>query len=295
MAAAALLLAVPASAQVRGAETFGPRPFGVLLGDVFTLKTYVDVDAGFRLDPSSLPKVGPVSYSLDLRRIDVTDGPAPNGGVRYQITAEYQTFYSALETKEEKVPPFTLAFADGAGKRAEVQAGRWSYLTSPLRPIASVSGEQQYGLRPDAAPHSISLRRAEILTGLAGGATLLALALLAWSRAWPPFHRRPARPFAAAARAVRKAAGAGETGWRAAALALHRAFDAAAGKRLFGDDVAAFIKTRPAFARHEAAIAAFFDASRRAFFGEGTNAAAALPPEQLTRLARDLASAERAT
>ncbi len=288
-------MAGPASAQVRGAETFGPRPFGVLLGDVFTLKTYVDVDAGFRLDPSSLPKVGPVSYSLDLRRIDVTDGPAPNSGVRYQITAEYQTFYSALETKEEKVPPFTLAFADSAGKRAEIQAGRWSYLTSPLRPIASVSGEQQYGLRPDAAPRSPSLRRAEIVAALAGGATLLALALLAWSRAWPPFHRRPARPFAAAARAVRKAAGAGEAGWRAAALALHRAFDAAAGKRLFGDDVAAFLQTRPAFARHEAAIAAFFDASRRAFFGDGANAAAALPPEELNRLARDLASAERAT
>ncbi|MFD1702447.1 hypothetical protein ACFSCV_05445 [Methylopila henanensis] len=297
IAAVVLLLAasgLPAQAQVRGGETYGPRPFGVLIGDVFTLRTVLVADAPFKLDPASLPKTGALTYALDLRRIDVAESAGPNGATRYDVTAQYQTFYSALETREETVPPLNLAFVDGKGGRREAKAGGWAYLTSPLRPIATTSGETQYALRPDATPRVPSLREAEIGFAYAAAATLAALALLAWSRAWPPFHRRPSRPFAAAARSVARRAPAGEAGWRDSLLALHRAFDVAAGKRLLGDDVAAFLGARPSFKRHEAAIRAFFDASRRAFFGGASPAASGLSADALTKLARDLASAERA-
>ncbi|MFD1333812.1 hypothetical protein ACFQ4O_17545, partial [Methylopila musalis] len=188
--ALAVAAAAPVAAQVRDVRTTGPKPFGVLLGDVFTLKTSFVADAPYTLDPASLPKTGALTYSLDLRRLDVSQSAAPGGGVRYEIAAEYQTFYSALETRTETVPPMALSVVDGKGGRRELKAGGWSYITSPLRPIVATSGETQYDLRPDAAPQRISLRPAQTAVLWSAAAALLALALLAWSRAWPPFHAR---------------------------------------------------------------------------------------------------------
>jgi mxaA protein len=288
--------AAPAAAQVSGLQMSGPPPFGILLGDVFTLRTRLDVAQPFRLERAALPKPGAVTYWLDLRSIEVQESPGPGGSTRYDVAAEYQTFYSALETIEQTVPPLTLVVVDGAGKRVERQSASWKFLTSPLRPVATVAGGdgEAYALRPDAAPLWRSLRPAETNVAAAGVGFVTALALLAWSRAWPPFHRRKSRPFAAAARTISRQARSGEAGWRTALLVLHRAFDAAAGKRLLGDDLAAFLAARPGFRRHEAAIRSFFSASRRAFFG-GRSGMADLPPEALARLARDLAAAERAS
>lgn len=290
-ALAAIVFASPASAQVSGLQMSGPPAFGLLLGDVFTLKTRLDVAQPFRLDPAALPKPGPVTYWLDLKGLKIEESRNAAGGTRYEIAAEYQTFYAPLEAIEQTVPPFTLAVVDG-DRRVEAKSASWRFLTSPLRPIVGTAGGDgsAYSLRPDATPIRRSLRPAEIAAAVAALATVLALLLLAWSRTWPPFHRRPARPFAMASRIVAKAAKSGEDGWRAAALALHRAFDAAAGRRLLGEDLGAFLANRPAFRRHEPAIADFFAASRAAFFGGGRT-----PSDDLTQLAKSLAAAERAS
>jgi mxaA protein len=286
-----LAFAAPAEAQILDRSMSAPRPFGVLLGDVFTLRTRVDVAAPFRLDSSALPKPGPVTYWLDLRSITTRESTAPGGATRYEIAAEYQTFYAPLEAIEQTVPPLKLVVTDGKGGRAEADGASWSFITSPLRPIAATAGGgSAYGLRPDAAPVRKSLRDAE--AAAAGAASLAALALLAWSRAWPPFHRRPSRPFASAARAVARQAKAGEEGWRSAALSLHRAFDAAAGRRLLGEDLSAFLAGRPSFLRLEPRIQQFFEASRQAFFGAAP-AAARMPADELLALSRSLAAAER--
>lgn len=290
-----VLAACPARAQIERRAMNAPHPFGVMLGDVFTLRTEVEVVAPFKLDQSALPKPGPVTYWLDLRTISVRDTAGPNGATRYEIAAEYQTFYAPLEAVEQTVPALKLVVTDGQGKRAEANGASWTFLTSPLRPVvATAGGGAANALRPDASPIRPSLRAAELAAAVSAAATALALLLLAWNRAWPPFHRRPSRPFASAARAVSRLARSGEEGWREAALALHRAFDATAGRRLFGDDLSEFLAGRPAFRRFEAEIAAFFEASRRAFFGGG-HVSAALPAAELARLSKDLAAAERAS
>lgn len=290
--AVALAAGAPAAAQFLDRSMSGPRPFGVLLGDVFTLRTRVDVAPPFKLDQSALPKPGPVTYWLDLRAISAKETPGPNGAVRYEIEAQYQTFYAALEAIEQTVPPLKLVVADGQGKRVEADGASWTFITSPLRPIvATAGGGSPYNLRPDALPHRPSLRPAEIEAATAAGLCALGLAWLAFVRAWPPFHRRPSRPFAAAARAVARQASAGDEGWRRAALSLHRAFDVAAGKRLLGEDLPTFLAERPSFQRLEAGIAQFFEASRQAFFGSG--AAGGMAAGELLRLSRSLAAAER--
>lgn len=285
----ALLAAAPALAQQRAVETYGARPFGHLLGDVFTLRSAVDAPAPLKLDRASLPHPGPVTYSLELRNLSVKEEPLPAGGTRYWIEAQYQTFYSALETREEIVPAYVVALVDGA-RREEVKVGQWSYLTSPLRPIATQSGETNLDMRPDAFPVAPGIARQRNALIAAVVTLVLLLVALAWRRAWWPFHVRPSRPFAVAARSVRKLLAKGEDGRRAALLALHRAFDVTAGKRLLGDDVASFLRDRPSFAAHAEAIGAFFEASRKTFFG---SAAVAYPREAIQRLARDLAAAER--
>ena len=293
LVALGLALPAPASAQILDRSMSAPRPFGVLLGDVFTLRTRVDVAEPLKLDMSALPKPGPVTYWLDLRTVSATEAPGPAGATRYEIEAEYQTFYSAIEAIEQTVPPIKLVVTDGQGKRVEANGASWTFITSPLRPIvATAGGGSAYGLRPDAVPRRPSLRSAEIEVAATTGVSLLALAWLAFMRAWPPFHRRPSRPFAAAARTVARQANGGEEGWLSAALALHRAFDVAAGKRLLGEDVSAFLAERPAFRRLDESIARFFEASRQAFFGKGA-AAAGMPAAELMTLSRSLAAAER--
>ena len=290
-----IALTSPASAQILDRSMTAPHPFGVLLGDVFTLRTRVDVAAPFRFDPSALPKPGPVTYWLDLRAVSATEIPAAGGATRYEIEAQYQSFYAPLEAVEQTVPPIKLVVTDGQGGRAEADGASWSFITSPLRPIAAIAGaDSAYSLRPDAEPRRPSLRRAEIEAAMAGGAVLLALGLLAWIRAWPPFHRRPSRPFAAAARTVARQAGGGDEGWRSAALALHRAFDAAAGRRLLGEDLPRFLSDRPAFSTLEDRIDRFFDASRQAFFGARPGAST-MPAGELLTLSRSLAAAERSS
>jgi mxaA protein len=77
-------------------------------------------------------------------------------------------------------------------------------------------------------------------------------------------------------------------------LSIHRAFDTAAGWRVFADDQARFLSQLPRFADGAGDIARFFQASRYCFFGgDVARASAALPPEALHRLAYRLATLER--
>jgi mxaA protein len=73
-------------------------------------------------------------------------------------------------------------------------------------------------------------------------------------------------------------------------LVLHRAFDATAGRRVFADDLDAFISRHQHFLPLRNRIAAFFEMSRAVFFGVGVQA-----PDVASwmGLCRDLARAEQ--
>ncbi len=131
---------------------------------------------------------------------------------------------------------------------------------------------------------------------VSGLAALAALTGLAWHNAWWPFHRRPARPFTDAARFLRTngARLQGASGYRAALLKLHRAFDLAAGRRVLADDVAEFLRQHPEFAPYAGEVERLFASSRQAFFAnEVDQARAAMPLPALTELSTRLGAAER--
>ncbi|MDI4655292.1 nonribosomal peptide synthetase MxaA [Xanthobacter autotrophicus] len=285
-----------AAASVRAAtvELFAPRPFGYFLGDLITLEAVVTLDPGFRLEPGSLPRPRPVTYWLDLRRAELADLPQVNGARRYRLTLTYQTFYAPLETRGLDIPAVPLTARDG-DHVLNLTVPAWSFASSPLRSLIAGGGANPMALQPDIAPRPHPLR-----TDLrrAGGAAALSLACalgLAGLRGWGPFGRRRP-PFSAAARDMRRmlAAPPAAEAYSKALLRLHRAFDAAAGRRLLADDVPDFLAAAPHLATAADTIARFFHASRVAFFGQGPDAAMAeMAPEALLSLARRLAVAER--
>ncbi|WP_029356851.1 hypothetical protein [Bosea sp. 117] len=298
--AAALLLATlatpPAQAQVRSVELYAPRPFGYVIGDAIALTVEIALDPPFVLDAASLPRPRALDYWLDLREARLTDHGVSAGTHRYTLDLVYQTLYAPLEPKRLAIPGLALAATDG-GRRVAIDVPAWSFLSSPLREIVSTGAGAPMALRPDIEPRPIATAGA--LRGLVAStlAALAALALLAWRMGWGPFGRRQRRPFAGASRTVRAALHASSSSaYRAALLALHRAFDATAGKRVLAEDLPAFFEAHPAFRATETEVCRLFDASRRAFFGEdAAGAQGELPAPDLVALARRLRAIERGT
>ena len=296
---AMLLLAVsgalPASAQVRGVELYAPRSFGYVIGDALTLRAEIALDAPFALDPATLPTPRALNYWLDLRDVRLEDRGNHGGIHRYTLDLTYQTFYAPLEPRRLDIPALALSAVAG-DRRVAVNVPGWSFLSSPLREVMTSTPGQAMALRPDIPPRPIptAASRNGLLASIV--VTLLALAALAWQMAWWPFHRRPARPFAQAARAVTATLrpSASETAYRGSLLALHRAFDATAGRGVLAEDLPAFFAAHPAFRAVEGEVRRLFAVSRAVFFGgDGPRAQSDLPPGELLALARRLRAVER--
>lgn len=294
---AACLLAAgaisPATAEVVRVELVAPRAFGYLIGDTFLHEVRITLEPTAALDTASLPRPGPSTYWLHLVTVDLEDLGHFDGGHRYRLLLRYQTFYAPLEPKPLATPALTLMVHDDA-ERSTVEVPSWPFLMSPLREIVSSRVGASMALQPDVAPHAHDLTLDRWLVSLAGGGAAAALAGLGWLRGWGPFRRKH-QPFVRAAREIRRCLGGQRTdAYREALLLLHRAFDAATGRRLLADDVASFLARRPGFHSTATEIALFFAASRQAFFGAGEERAKAdFSAASLLALARRLAGFER--
>lgn len=296
----AAALAGPAQAQIRSVELYAPRPFGYIIGDVLALKAEIALDAPYVLDPASLPQPRALDYWLDLKDVRLEDRGIDGGVHRYALELVYQTFYAPLEPRRLVIPAMTL-FAVDDERRAGVEIPSWSFVTSPLRALASAADPQAMVPRPDVLPRPIPTGRTMAALATTLALSLIAFIALAWQAGWGPFGRRRSRPFARAARTIGHTLDSRYTtrhtsdGYRDALRILHRAFDATAGKGVFAEDLPAFFAAHPAFRAAESEVRRLFSASRRAFFGaDPTGAAGDLPPADLIAIARRLRGVERA-
>ncbi len=300
LAALALLGALAAPAEpgpaVVSVSVAEPRGFGYFIGDVLTRTVIVDAPSGMALEPGSLPQAGPLNYWLDLRAVAV-ERFARAPGIGYRIALTYQTFYAPLDPRRLTIPGFTLKLSDG-GRTEEARIAPFDFVTSPVRELFadSQSKGNSVALQADARPLPVPVRKSRDMTIAAGAALLLSAALLAWHYAWGPFRRRPKRPFTRAAYFLRSNGPelAGEGGYRAALLKLHRAFDVAAGRRVLSNDLQAFLSEHPQFSALGPDIDRLFATSRQAFFANDVaRARANMPLADLTVLAVRLAAVER--
>lgn len=293
--AALLLLLLPGvAARAATVELFAPRPFGYFIGDVITHEAVLALDPGYQLAESGLPRPRPVTYWLDLVSARLTALPERAGGRRYRLTLTYQTFYAPLEPRALEIPAVPLVAAD-RDKRLALSVPAWTFVSSPLREIVSSRTANPMALQPDIAPAPYPLRDDLRAAGGAAGLAVASLLALAMLRGWGPFASRR-MPFCDAARRLRRSLADAPTpeAYAAGLVLLHRAFDAAAGRRLLAEDVITFLAGAPRFAPEADAIVRFFAASRMVFFGmDPEQARAVLPADALLALSRRLAAAER--
>lgn len=289
-------LAGPAAAQVRAVHTLEPRAFGYFLGDTLVRTVEIETGPEDEIVPASLPRTGPSNYWLELR--DIAQSSARRGDGRlHTLRLTYQAFYAPIDPRKQTIPATEIAVRGPNGSDT-VSIPPFTFVMSPLREIFPERGagsRDEDVLRPDARPEprrSAGLRTAALI---AAGLSALFLVLLARDLAWWPFHRRPARPFSRAVREVGRAlAQGGADGYRTALLALHRAFDIAAGRRLLAADVGSFLAAHPEHGKVETEVERFFAASRAVFFGEAEREGEIrLPPHDLKQLAVTLARQER--
>ena len=282
-----------AAAEVKSVRLYADRSFGFFVGDLVKARLEIIADSALRLQTASLPRPGALDYRLDLRDIRLREDFAGDGLTRWSIDLTYQLFYVALDVRDLQIPPFSLRFTR-EGATETVQAPAWAIGVSPLREVLPQRRDDPTDyMRPDASvaagDASTPAARAGAFLALAFGA----LVLVARDRGWPPFHRRRARVFAAAARRIVALARRGdEPARRAAMLALHRAIDDAAGRRIFAEDLGAFLSDNAEFAAARDALGGFFAASRAAFFGVAA-AGADLSLAEIVALAKSLATLER--
>ncbi len=308
-----LFSTISSLAAIDAVNVYEPRNFGYFIGDTIERKVEVVTSGSTELFTAALPRPGALTYWLDLIAVDHHEREE-NGHKVYDITLKYQIFYSALEATHLDIPAFPLKFKnpssvapDGSGPTDASAAGNYAasvpvlrLVLSPLRDIVlddlmpEKTKDISDVMRPDAVPQEIgTMPKERVLT-----ASLVTLAacgiLLLWHYAIWPFGKRQGRPFTQADRLIR-AIGGSHAPYREALLILHRAFDEAAGRRLFAGDVSAFIAKHRNFANLTPRLRDFFENSRLYFFSDDRQAAEQhFPIEDVRTLAADLAREERA-
>lgn len=268
-----------------------PRSFGHFVGDLITRTAEFEVSADEDFVAASLPQPGQLAYWLELRNVEA--GKRTHGGTRrLALTLTYQLFYVPIDTRKVKVPASNIELKASGGSRI-VTIPAFTFLISPIREIyPEKSGETTATfLKNDATAERYKTGpvRSAVLISIVSTAT--ALLLLAFQRAWWPFHTRPGRPFTEAGRVVLDH----RQPYPAALLALHRAFDRANGARLLAPDLDLFLARRPEQSGVRTAAQHFFSASETFFYsGDPVAAEAAVPRSALESLVSHLAENERA-
>ncbi|MFA5956354.1 nonribosomal peptide synthetase MxaA [Hyphomicrobium sp.] len=317
MAAILLLSVRPAAAAIDAVNVYEPRTFGYFIGDTLERDVEVITSGNTELFTAALPRPGALTYWLDLIAIDHSEREE-NGRKIYDIKLKYQIFYSAIEATGLNIPALPLKFknpnsvasdatasdepADPAAKySASIPA--LALTIAPLRNLVLTdlmpdkTKELSDILRPDAPAHELATAPKESVLAISGVSLLICGLLLLWHYAIWPFKKRTGRPFTQADRQIRDllSYGMGDPTYREALLILHRAFDEAAGRRLFAEDATRFTEEHRRFAGLSSRLKIFFDSSRLYFFSDDRRAAEEhFPIENVRKLAGDLAREERA-
>jgi mxaA protein len=311
----------PCAAAVEAVNVYEPRAFGYFIGDTFERHIEVITTGDTEL-LTGLPRPGPLTYWLELTGVDDKVHESQDRK-SHDITLKYQTFYAAIEPVKVKIPAYPLKFRNPGipptAPAPDAKTGNGESPAPPPEDIASIPAFQiimsplrEYAvsdfisgksveladiMAPDAKAQVMSTSRQTALLGLALAALAISIILLLWHYAKGPFARRQGRPFTIADRHIRElqSVEADDMLYRDSLIALHRAFDESYGRRVFAEDLSAFLSQRQRFSVLQEKLQHFFESSRIFFFSGNRKAAETrFPIEDVRKLAADLAREEKA-
>jgi mxaA protein len=268
-----------------------PRAFGYVVGDVLTQRVLLNLN-GREFVPAELPLPGRMGVWLERRSARVEKDTS---GRRW-LRVDYQLMNSPQELRVVTLPAWKLKPADGAsdeqagsgqpdsGRRAgeqgagELRVGEWPISVAPLTPERSEARPGLGALRPDRVAPLIALAPME--RGLRVGVAGLLVTVLAWAGwlLWRNWRASAAQPFAHAMSEMRTLDGTAPQAW----YALHRAFDATAGRAVRTETLPELFRRAPHLEPLKAQIEEFFRESAKRFFA-GAPIASTLSASTLCR------------
>lgn len=267
-----------------------PRDSGHRIGDVLVYRALVEWPDGWTIDADGLPDDRHAERPIELRSHAIERAEGEGCACRW-LTLHWQLFKGPRASEDQRIPAAPVRLRKHTSV-VTLQLPASVVAVAPLVPWESRRNwldSMRPGWRPQ--PHAVGNRLIEAAQALG----LAALAALGW--AWASGRlvaRREPRPFALARRALRRRPGRSDAPADADDLRIwHRAFDAAAGRTVFADDLGDFFAAQPAFASAAGDVRAVFAASRHGFFGAGDGAPLTVPTRaELVRLLGRLALAE---
>lgn len=229
--------------------------------------------AGLALDPKSLPRAGRTGLWLELAAPRLTSAKTGDD-TTYRLTLDYQIVNVPEQVRTIELPALALAFG-GRGSRTSVPIDEWPVTIAPITPAYVLARGGLTQIQPDARPSApdpgpymrLTLLWAVLLVGL--------IALRGAQRRGIFWMRHGSRPFASAARDIAKLSRLppDQVTYRRGLQRLHRAFDAAAGQAVFGEQLAPLFAAHPDLLGLHTDIEEFYAHSQREFFGARTGAA----------------------
>ncbi|HVY80992.1 MAG TPA: hypothetical protein VG994_08435 [Steroidobacteraceae bacterium] len=264
LAAAGVSFGAPAA---HNAVVQQPRAFGYVLGDIVTQRVLLE-DGGRPFTPDEWPASGPAGNWVERHAVRVE---RDEGGHRW-LAIDYQVMNSPQKLTAVALPAWKLV---AKASEVELRVPEWSITVAPLTPAQPLAGAGLGSLRPDRAASLIDV--APMRRGLAtwvGALLVCVLAWIAWWQ-WRNWRASSAQPFARALRELRATDENSPQAW----VALHRAFDATAGRVVQPAGVSVLFERAPQLEPERTAIEQFFARSAERFFGvktdSGTGAEAA--------------------
>lgn len=248
-----------------GVQITEPRAFGHMVGDVVTRRIVLDVPGRLKLVDGSLPTLGRVGQSFELRRVR-HERDRTIAGVRHVLQLDYQVFRAPGEPRVLDLPSFVLRF-EGQPRGEELRVDYAPVGVVPLAPVEPVLRAGFGTLRPDRPPSLADTSPERLRLMLYAALALGPLAYLAYVHVGWPWWRRRQRPFAIAQRQLADLPlDAPAERWLGAWRTLHAALDASAGRVVQADGIERFVVERPRFAALSSDFGRFFDRSQALFF-----------------------------
>jgi mxaA protein len=231
-----------------------PRSFGYVIGDIATQRVLLE-DRGRGLTVDPLPGAGPLGNWVERRGARIEK----DASGRRWLAVDYQIMNSPQAIKLVTLPAWKLAIKDGS---TDLAIPEWQISVATLTPEKPFRRVGLGGLRPDRGAPSIDVTpmRRWMRVWMSGALALMLLWAGWWS--WRNWQATSRQPFARALREMRGVDDGSSQAW----LALHRAFDATAGRVVQLETLPSLFERAPRFEPQRSAIERFFAASSARFF-----------------------------